>query len=1213
MSNAVVASELMVKMAVDYASMKADMDKVAQTIGASGDQITKALSVAKAALVGFLGVASVGAFKNMILDAIEATGRFNDMAEAAGVSASQLQALSGIAKFSGVSAEQMAGAMNKLNMQLVSQGEDGKGAAAALKAIGINFSDFMQLSPDQRMTAIAKAMANYQDGSEKSAIAMALFGKSGAALVPVLKDIAEAGQLQAKVTDEQIAMADKFGDNLTRLQVSGEAWKKELAMGMLPALNDTAQSFLDVINQSGGLRDEIKKLSADGSIADWTTMAVKGFTYLMDAGSGVLLVLKSVGKYIAATAAEATELFTGIGQAISLFIQGEYKQAWEAMQGAVTKTQAVEEAFHDDLKAMWSEPTVGEKIRDRLDQYGSLRASQALVKKSVEDVKTAYAQFGEGSDELSAAQGRLAKAVSDLTAKQQDLGIKTEESKGKIDTSGLNKANKDAADKAAEAYAKQLEQYLKLAKEMETKLAMEQLELDSGNKLTDAEKEYIKVMSDVRDGKVKYNDLVANGTVKKLEDNMATAAAIKAQKDEAAAVEEAEKARAKLIETLDKEIGKLAEDNEKLKASNLTTLTGVDYSTQLEVAKIKQAAAQAEATAAALGESDAQADLKQKYLDQAKALKDRAALMEDGTAIKEAKAASAEWQKTIDNINNGLTDALMRAFESGKGFMDAFVTTLKNAFKTLILEPTIKAIIAPVGGAIGSLFGSGNAMAGTGGSGGGLGALSNIGGSLMNFLNGSSISAGASGGVIRLGDYLSTSGNNTLAGIGDFISGNSGMIGSGLGMLGNGFAGYGISKMLSGQYSAGNWVNTVAGLASAIPGIGPIAGVVGGLVNRAFGMAPKQNGEFGIQGSFSGGSAMGQAYQDWTQKGGWFRSDKSGTNFSSLDDNLKAALDLGAKGILEQTKAWAEALKLPADTLGNITASFKTKLTGDAKQDQAAIELVLQGYQNALTDQFEVVLAPFKKAGDTVVDTMQRLSVLSGLSDGINQLGGIFSKVASASLDARENIIALAGGIDKLMAAAGQFVKDYYSTGEQAGLQAKQTIDVLRQLGINGDSISSRDDFRKLVESLDLSTEQGQKQLVALLELAPQFAQLADYLKQNNTTLAEVATQAPTVAVLDQLLPQQKSTTDAVGEVVDQIKTGNRTLESIVAAIENGNMSIANGLSVLASAQQQAIQIAASTNKQIGTIANNQSLSDSAPTYTYNIGGDNEYSNNGGG
>jgi phage-related minor tail protein len=84
------------------------------------------------------------------------------------------------------------------------------------------------------------------------------------------------------------------------------------------------------------------------------------------------------------------------------------------------------------------------------------------------------------------------------------------------------------------------------------------------------------------------------------------------------------------------------------------------------------------------------------------------------------KSVLDEWQRTADSINNSLTDALLRGFESGKGFARNLRDTLKNMFQTLVLRPVIQAVLAPVSGTLagigqqigGSITGGGGSMLG---------------------------------------------------------------------------------------------------------------------------------------------------------------------------------------------------------------------------------------------------------------------------------------------------------------------------------------------------------------------------------------------------------------------------------------------------------------------------------------------------------------------
>ncbi len=838
--------------------------------------------------------------------------------------------------------------------------------------------------------------------------------------------------------------------------------------------------------------------------------------------SDVAFVFKSMGREIGGIAAQ----FSAMGEAGGVFTSAG-RAAWTQVGNMMKEDAAA--------------------ARLELDRFqASVVGATSRVLQQRDAIKNHSLSAGENRNEL------------DRLGKQHGVtGQKT------LESSAATKEAKESVDQAAKAG----QDYLA---SLNAQFAAMNQQISLGRELTKTESEILKLEEEVRAGKKKLTD-------QELESARAKLLEIDAMREQVAQIKEGEKATLAAIAAREKEYAAVLQSTENLQeqvlaqeAANLTAQTGVDYTGQLTVAKLRDAAATADRNAILAMERQENDVLAEQYRKQAEGLRRLADAKEEGINIKAAQEANAEWQKVTDSINNGLTDALMRSFESGKGFFDAFKTTLVNAFKSMVLQPTIRAILAPVSGAIGSMFGFGNATAATGGGGGGAAA----GGGLTSLISaGANLLNGGLGNMLGLNLVNSglgqTLGLSSLQNIGgNMIAGPTGlgsMAASGLGMLGNGFMGYGISSALSGGYSAGSWVNGLAGIASAIPGIGPIAGVVGGLVNRAFGMKAKEMKDAGITGTITGGDATGNQFQDWFQKGGWFRSNKSGTDLTAMNADLGAALDLGASGVLSQVQAYAAALQLPGEALKSVSSTFRVTLTGQADADQKAIAGILSDYQAALSERFAAALAPLMKAGETASDALARLAGLQNFTESINAFGGVFSRIAGSSISAREELIGLAGGIEQLMAKAGAFVRDFYTSSEQAGLQARSVSEALTSIGLDGSSLGSRADFRSLVESLDVSTEQGRIQLNALLDLAPQFAQLADYLQQQQITLEEAVAAAPQIAALDALRGEAEGQVAGLDNIGVRIEEGNSILTQIASGIAALQASIEAGLATVAS------------------------------------------------
>jgi hypothetical protein len=1146
---------LTIEMAANIARLQVDMDQAKRVVNDSMKSIEQAVGLAKNAFVAIAGVSSVDAFAGMIRSSIEATAKLHDLAAQTGATVGALSAMASIGKTSDTGLDAITSAMNKLAKNMAGATEDTKGAGKALEALGIDFSRFKGLSPDEQMQAVAKAMSNFADGAGKSAVAMALYGKEGAKMIPFLKDLAEVGELHAKVTAEQAAMADNFSDNLVKLKASGEGWKKELAMGLLPALNDASQAFLDVLSGAGGLRDGIRELSADGTLAEWTRNGVIALTYLIDVIEALFRVIQQLWMAAKTVFEQLGEVFTGVGKAFNEAVKGNFSEAAKELATGFEKAEFTAIKATVNMDEAWSKQLLGEKIRQRM-----------------EDLK--------------------------------GLGATAEETKPAMDFTNVLNNNKDAADKQVKAYSD-------LVASINEKIATAKLETEVGGKLTEAQKLQIEITKQVEKGTISLKDATSAHTKALLADLTAAENFKAVQEDLRKINEEVWKdylknaeALQKSAQAIDEKVKKQIEENDAIGKTKSQLLQEEIARLRVQAATMAQTVAEEEYLGVCTRETIAHKD----SLDALNKLIDA---KDQGVHLQAAKEASDAWQKTAGSIEQALTDSLMRGFESGKSMMESLRNYIVNAFKST----TVKLLVQPVMGALG-LGGSASALASSSSSAGGVASLfstaKNIYNGGMSLLDGSLISgqvgnawAGFSASGIGQSLGLSTPTADIMGELYNSPTALSGQIGSGLGVLGNGFAGVGIGSMLAGNKSLGGMNGMAmsaigAAVGSIIPGIGTLlGGVIGGALDAAFGHGPKEFTASGLQGSVTGGAATGQSYANWHQDGGWFSSDRNGTDYSAWSSSVATALNTGASAVYQQTQAWAKALKLPADQLSTVTHDFKIALGNDATANQQAIAQMFAGYQSELVSQYSDYLSQFRLEGEALADTMSRLVVIQTFSDNIRDLGGIFVKVSDSSFQARQNLIDMAGGIDKLAGQINQFVSDYYTTAEKEGLQAKSIADALKAVGIDANGLMTREDYRALVESRDVNTEQGRQQLALLLQFGPQFAQLADYLKQTGLNVQAAIQDAPTNGVLAQMVDPAQTTATAVTSMAASVDTSNTLLTQIsnsltaIQASADAAVTAANSAATAANSAVTAAQAATSA----------ASLITSAPTYTYNIGG----------
>jgi hypothetical protein len=327
-------------------------------------------------LGGIAAAIGLVSFKNVVVGAVQGADKLDELAQQSGMTVEALSGLSAVGEIAGVGLDTITAASNKLSYALTKTDEDGAGAAQALKALGLNFGEFVKLSPEDRMMAVAKAMDQFNDGAGKTAVAMALYGKNAAELLPFFNDLVAAGELQARVSTEQAAAAANLSDNWTRLRISGDLWKTSVATAMIPTLDQGLQAVLKMTNATGGLRDDAKKLAADGSVAQWTRDAIKGFSYVADAVQMVVRVFRTVGLAIYGGAMSVVSYFEGVGaaakEALNMNFSGAAAAMRAGMRGAIEENRDMASKMAD----IWSEATLGAKFRaafDALDGKVTLR------------------------------------------------------------------------------------------------------------------------------------------------------------------------------------------------------------------------------------------------------------------------------------------------------------------------------------------------------------------------------------------------------------------------------------------------------------------------------------------------------------------------------------------------------------------------------------------------------------------------------------------------------------------------------------------------------------------------------------------------------------------------------------------------------------------------------------------------------------------------
>ena len=271
--------QLVVRLGLDAADFTQGMSKAEADALRLGESIGRGIrdsAILATAALAAIGTAAVGAFK-LVNDQVENIAAFQQLSEKIGDTAENLASLKKASDVSGTSMDSIAAASVKLTAALSKTDEEGQGAAKAIKALGLDFDTFKKLSPVDQIEAVSKAMHGFEDGANKTAVAVALWGKSGADMIPLLNDLAQGSERQITLTQDQIKAADDFSKSIARLVSDSGTLRQQLVAQLIPTLSDLLKGFTDVGTEAGNsaekakpfagvmefIRQEIKKTVAD--------------------------------------------------------------------------------------------------------------------------------------------------------------------------------------------------------------------------------------------------------------------------------------------------------------------------------------------------------------------------------------------------------------------------------------------------------------------------------------------------------------------------------------------------------------------------------------------------------------------------------------------------------------------------------------------------------------------------------------------------------------------------------------------------------------------------------------------------------------------------------------------------------------------------------------------------------------------------------------
>ena len=194
---------------------------------------------------------SGGAFVGLVKGAIDSADSFGKLSDQTGIAANTLQAYVNAGKLAGVSQETIDKGLRRLAQSMREADQGVATYSDSFDALGISVrgTDGTFKSSEQVLGEVADKFATMENGATKAALAMEIFGRSGASLINLLNGgAASLTEFNYAVSDEFAQNAEFFNDQIAVLAIRFDGFRKQLTDALLPALNTIVGVFSELFS-----------------------------------------------------------------------------------------------------------------------------------------------------------------------------------------------------------------------------------------------------------------------------------------------------------------------------------------------------------------------------------------------------------------------------------------------------------------------------------------------------------------------------------------------------------------------------------------------------------------------------------------------------------------------------------------------------------------------------------------------------------------------------------------------------------------------------------------------------------------------------------------------------------------------------------------------------------------------------------------------------
>jgi hypothetical protein len=228
----------------------------------------KRLQLSAASVVGSLSTVGVGvAFAGLVSgvkSAIDELAALDDMAEQTGSSVETISAaLNTLRANDAGGLPELSELANRFGRAMQQVDRDTSKSAEAFERLGINVDEFQKRGRIDQAIEFAKALERFADDGNKAILVESALGRGAASLISDLKELAKTTDDAATATGRQAQEAESVKKQLASLQAQFIALRNDIAVEVIPIINDFLIRLRAVQSVPSGVGDWVDAIFGD--------------------------------------------------------------------------------------------------------------------------------------------------------------------------------------------------------------------------------------------------------------------------------------------------------------------------------------------------------------------------------------------------------------------------------------------------------------------------------------------------------------------------------------------------------------------------------------------------------------------------------------------------------------------------------------------------------------------------------------------------------------------------------------------------------------------------------------------------------------------------------------------------------------------------------------------------------------------------------------